>query len=329
MKLSDLVPLIAIFVAFHPCIVVAYETKSIDTPGSISKLKLNKTVGPESVEFDPSGLGPYTGVSNGRILKWQGNWTDFAYNSMYRDRDCVENRNESKCGRPLGLRFNDVTGNLYVADAYLGLLSVGPKGGLVDVLATEAEGVPFKFLNGLDVDQLTGDVYFTDSSDHIVRSDYLLVVLSNDTTGRLLKYNPQSKELTVLKSNLMFPNGVVVSHDKSHLLVCSTTLCQINKYWIRGPKTGTFELFVDLPGYPDNITRDPRGGYWVAMSNLKGGDLAGAAPEHPVAFRLDQDGNILEALNGGVTTYISEVHEKNGLLWIGSVSNPYVGICSA
>jgi sugar lactone lactonase YvrE len=41
---------------------------------------------------------------------------------------------------------------------------VPARGGLAEVVATEAGGVPFNFLNGLDVDQRTGDVYFTDSS---------------------------------------------------------------------------------------------------------------------------------------------------------------------
>ena len=71
---------------------------------------------------------------------------------------------ESVCGRPLGLQFHHKTGDLYVADAYLGLLRVPAHGGLAEVLATEAGGVPFNFLNGLDVDQNTGQVYFTDSS---------------------------------------------------------------------------------------------------------------------------------------------------------------------
>jgi len=53
------------------------------------------------------------------------------------------------CGRPLGLQFFAKTGDLYIADAYL----------------TQADGVPFHFVNGLDVDQATGDVYFTDSGD--------------------------------------------------------------------------------------------------------------------------------------------------------------------
>jgi Strictosidine synthase len=152
-----------------------------------------------------------------------------------------------------------------------------------------------------------------------------MVVLTKDTTGRLMKYNPRSKRLTVLKDHLAYPNGVTMSHDNSHLLVSLTTLCQIHKYWIRGPKAGKFELFVDLPGYPDNVTRDPRGGYWVAMNQLKMNNPDGNAQEHPVAFRLDQHGKILQALNGGLTTLISEVHERNGSLWIGSLINPYVG----
>jgi sugar lactone lactonase YvrE len=71
---------------------------------------------------------------------------------------------ESVCGRPLGLQFYHKSGDLYVADAYLGLLRVPARGGLAEVVATEAGGVPFNFLNGLDVDQNTGEVYFTDSS---------------------------------------------------------------------------------------------------------------------------------------------------------------------
>lgn len=60
---------------------------------------------------------------------------------------------EEMCGRPLGLQFNKVTTcDLYIADAYFGLLKVGPKGGVAKQLATTAEGVPFRFANDLDID---------------------------------------------------------------------------------------------------------------------------------------------------------------------------------
>lgn len=35
-------------------------------------LELSKVVGPESIAFDCHGEGPYTSVSDGRILKWHG-----------------------------------------------------------------------------------------------------------------------------------------------------------------------------------------------------------------------------------------------------------------
>lgn len=66
---------------------------------------------------------------------------------------------EHICGRPLGLRFNKRTEDLYIADAYMGLLVVGPNGGLATKIST-----PFYFTNGVDIDQGNGVVYFTESS---------------------------------------------------------------------------------------------------------------------------------------------------------------------
>ena len=68
--------------------------------------------------------------------------------------------------RPLGLKFDRRTCNLYIADAYFGLLVVGPYGGVAKQIATSvhAGGTPFKFLNALDIDDKTGAIYFSDSS---------------------------------------------------------------------------------------------------------------------------------------------------------------------
>eukprot|EP01018_Ginkgo_biloba_P038778 Gb_09097 [translate_table: standard] len=44
-------------------------------------------LGPESLAFDSQGRGPYTGVSDGRILRWDGSdvrWTEFAITSPNR-----------------------------------------------------------------------------------------------------------------------------------------------------------------------------------------------------------------------------------------------------
>lgn len=76
---------------------------------------------------------------------------------------------EDRCGRPLGLMFHGATGNLYIADAYFGLLVVGPTGGPATPLVSAAEGVPFRMTNAIDIDQRSGLVYFTDSSTRFQR----------------------------------------------------------------------------------------------------------------------------------------------------------------
>lgn len=70
---------------------------------------------------------------------------------------------EHICGRPLGLRFEKRTGELYIADGYFGILKVGPQGGLAEPVVTEVNGDPFKFCNDLDFDE-DGNLYFTVSS---------------------------------------------------------------------------------------------------------------------------------------------------------------------
>ena len=72
-------------------------------------------------------------------------------------------KNEPKCGRPLGLRFNGDTGDLYIADAYYGLLVVGPEGGIATPLSTHVEGRPILFANDLDIHK-NGSIFFTDTS---------------------------------------------------------------------------------------------------------------------------------------------------------------------
>lgn len=72
-------------------------------------------------------------------------------------------KDEHICGRPLGLRFDKKTGDLYIADAYFGIMKVGPEGGLATSLTNEVDGVPLRFTNDLDIDE-EGNVYFTDTS---------------------------------------------------------------------------------------------------------------------------------------------------------------------
>jgi sugar lactone lactonase YvrE len=201
--------------------------------------------GAESLAFDRRGQGPYAGVSDGRVLKWGGSargWTTFAYSTSYAHNPSCKasparpGDAEDVCGRPLGLQFNVRTGDLYIADAYHGLLRVGPAGGEAKVLAAKAEGGAFTFVNGVDVDQSTGDVYFTDSSTSYTRRHNTQILLNRDSSGRLMKYDARAKRVIVLQDALPYPNGVAVSADRTHVVVAHTGPCQLFRYWLKGPR---------------------------------------------------------------------------------------------
>lgn len=163
----------------------------------------------------------------------------------------------------------------------------------------------------------------------MVCSQYLLVVAMGDETGRLLRYDARRRRVTVLHSGLPYPNGVAVSDDGTHLVVAHTGLCELRCYWLRGPRAGMSETFAEVPGYPDNVRRDGAGGYWVALS--RGADSDDVAPT--VAVRVTAAGKkkgggaavVAEALAGFSFVTVSEVAERNGTLWIGSVDTPYAG----
>ncbi|KAJ0048879.1 hypothetical protein Pint_16361 [Pistacia integerrima] len=116
------------------------------------------------------------------------------------------------CGRPFGLALNR-TRYLFIADAYYSLLVAGPNGRLATQLAISAEGERFRFCNGLDIDQRTGLVYFTDTS--AVYDLRTITHVTGDSTGRLLRYDPKTNLVTVLLRNLTGPAGVAVSRDSS------------------------------------------------------------------------------------------------------------------
>ncbi|XP_058742213.1 protein STRICTOSIDINE SYNTHASE-LIKE 2-like [Vicia villosa] len=322
----------------------------------------NGAVGPESFAFDPHGEGPYTGVSNGRIIKWnrhENRWLNFAVTSSHRVDECggpykEHSKIENICGRPLGLCFNIASGQLYVADAYIGLVVIEPNGGTARKLISHAADYQhLAFPNGLDIDQHSGAVYFTTSSSKYERRNYVSLILSGDKSGRLIKYEPKTEQLTVLLNNLTFPNGVALSKDGNYILIAETTNCRILRYWLKSPKAGTLEVFANLPGFGDNIKRSPRGGFWVGINSKKDtfmkwiqsypwigkglvmlplditkiySYLVKVSGSSGMAIRLSDEGDVLEIVEddrSGNRMSISDAEERDGLLWVGSVDTPF------
>ncbi|MCK5134217.1 MAG: SMP-30/gluconolactonase/LRE family protein [Bacteroidales bacterium] len=167
---------------------------------------MGKINGPEEVAVDSQGH-VYGGTQDGKImcLLPDGKLETFA---------------ETK-GRPLGIQF-DKNENLIVCDAYKGLLSINRQG-KIKVLATSADGVPFKFTDALDISS-DGIIYFTDASSKYVQNEYLYDLLESKPHGRFLSYDPATGQIKILLKNLYFANGVALSQQEDFVLINETTV---------------------------------------------------------------------------------------------------------
>ncbi|CAM6120204.1 unnamed protein product [Calypogeia fissa] len=321
--------------------------------------------GPETLVWDLQGRGPYTGVADGRVIRWNeenGSWETFAYVSPYWTEELCTNQDSRKyqenlaleriCGRPLGIKFHPVSGALFIADAYFGLAMVGSEGGQADLFSNESEGVTHKFTNDLDIHE-DGAIYYTVSSLRRTRSECQILLMEGDNSGRLLKYDPETKNTTVLLHNLRYPNGVALSKDGNFLLIASTTNNRVWRYWLQGSKTGTLEDFADQPGYPDNVRSTEDGDFWVAIHSRRtnthvwlchhqriahfiypfqqtyetlGRFIAGKPT--PMAIKYDKFGVVIDVLEDRLQSshaqLLSNVQERDGKIWLSSVFTPLI-----
>ncbi|KAI9085687.1 hypothetical protein K1719_032293 [Acacia pycnantha] len=260
----------------------------------------------------------------------------------YRDRKLCDGstdlNKEPICGRPLGLKFDMKNCNLYIADAYFGLLMVGPRGGVAKQLAISAYngGAPFKFVNGLDIDDHTGVIYLSDSSTVYPLRQVQMISQNGDKIGRLLKYDPKTKKVEILLQGLAFANGVALNKDGSFLLVAEFSSRKINKFWLKGSKIYTSELFATVEKLPDNIKRDKNGDFWVGLNSNRtssgNANNKGSLGHDPVGVKFDEKGKtlvVLDGRGGPLLESVSEVEEHYGKLWIGSAYKPYVVVVKA
>lgn len=70
--------------------------------------------------------------------------------------------------------------------------------------------------------------------------------------GRLLRYDPKTRELDVLADGLWFANGVAVDKEETFIMISETFSSRALKYHLDGKRKGTLEVMADkFPGYPD------------------------------------------------------------------------------
>ena len=289
--------------------------------------------GPEEVIVDDDGY-LYTGYEDGRVVRLT---PDGELDEVLADTG----------GRPLGLVF-DQEGRLLVADGYQGLLRLDMEGHL-EVLATQAGGVPFRFTNNVDVAD-DGTVYFSDASSKFgpareARDD----VIEHGGHGRLLAHDPDSGDTRVLLDGLQFANGVAVAPDQQSVLVAETGRYTIMRYWLEGERAAASELFYEnLPGLPDNLTRNDEDTFWLALFAPRNEALdamsaypflrkmAFRLPEflqpqpapHAFVLGLDPDGQVRYNLqHKGRDSYhpITSATEHDGYLYLGSLTRESIG----
>lgn len=302
---------------------------------SIARLGEGQGVGPEDVAIDAEGR-IYAGMVDGRIVRLA---PDGSGGEVFADTG----------GRPLGLAF-DAAGNLIVADADKGLLSVAPDGAIA-VLATGAAGVPFRFTDDVDIGA-DGTIYFSDASAKFGYPDSIADVFEHRGNGRLLAYDPAKKTTRVLLDGLYFANGVAVSPDQSFVLVAETSSYRIMRYWLKGGKAGTAEIFIDnLPGFPDGISSNGRGMFWLAIFAPRNPTADAMAPfpflrkivwrlpdalkpkpeRYTIVLGLDGNGRVVHNLQDPDGRYapVTSVEQHGAVLYLGSLTEPAIGRIAA
>jgi sugar lactone lactonase YvrE len=295
---------------------------------AIERIAPNIGKGPEAIAFDAQGR-VYTGFDDGRLARFEPDGSGYTLLA-------------NTGGRPLGLAVHP-DGSVIVCDAQKGLLKIDAAGAIT-VLSATAESIPFRFADDLSVTQDGAKVYFTDASSKFGYGHSTDDIIEHAGHGRFLVYDFNTGKTDVLLKGMQFANGVALGPDEAYALVNETGNYRIVRYWLKGEKAGTSDIFADnLPGFPDNITFNGSGRFWVAIYAPRTPIADGLAPYpylrkmvmralhflpppvKPQAFALafDPDGKLVANLQyDGKDAYfpITSVREHpNGFLYFGSL----------
>jgi len=176
-------------------------------------------------------------------------------------------------GAALGLIF-DHEGNLIVADANKGLLSIAPNGSIT-TLSTEAEGTPFRCRTIWTWPPTASSI------SRMRRASFRWSTLprissSIRVTDACSPTNRKPKLRGLALKNLCFANGVAVSPDQSFVLVVETGKYRIHRVWLNGPKRGSRKSLSTIYRVFPMAFFKRQGQVWLAL----------VTPRDPVLDRL-------------------------------------------
>lgn len=298
--------------------------------------------GPEDVILDRDG-NLYCGTRQGTILRME---------PPHYDKATVLAKIG---GRPLGLAF-DATGNIVTCVAGMGLFRVSLAGD-VTLLTDQTNRSLFSIQDDTSIpmaDDLDiapdGTIYFTDATKRFDMESWGLDLLEGRPNGRLIRFDPKTGKTRTVCDNLLFPNGVCVTHDGKYLLVASTWACSILAFDLADMAAGPRILIDGLPGYPDNINRASNGGYWVALAGMRNPIMDKVMQFPGLRRRMTRQvpptnwlfgnlniGGVLKINASGAITdafwdkpdgplyMITSMREHKGALFLGGVTNDKIG----
>ncbi len=304
---------------------------------------LDQVEGPEDVILDRHDR-LYGSTRDGNIIRFSG--------PNFEQRDVFAHIG----GRPLGMQF-DQEENLIVAVAGMGVYGVKPDGTLFKV-TDETNRTWYKLnddsrlrmADDLDIAP-DGKIYFSDCTTRYEMTTNSLDIMEGRPNGRLVVYDPASRKTRTVINHFYFPNGICVSHDGKSVLIASTSLCQVFRYWLEGPRKGELEVILDkLPGNCDNINRASDGNYWLALVGIRTPvfDLAMKKPgfrlrmvkqvptdewlapglNHGCVLKFTESGEVLESYwdpTGISHSTLTSMREHKGYLYLGGLENNRIG----
>ncbi|MCX7304905.1 MAG: SMP-30/gluconolactonase/LRE family protein [Hyphomicrobiales bacterium] len=309
----------------------------------VEAIGLNRIDGPEDVILDGDD-NIYVGNRTGDIVRFLA--PDYTTQEVFAHVG----------GRPLGMAFAK-DGSLLVCIGGMGLYRITRDREIVK-LTDETNRSWFsviddsrlKLADDLDIAP-DGRVFFSEATIRYEMHEWPVDCLESRGNGRIICHDPNTGTTRTVIKNLLFPNGICMTHDGQSFLFAETWACRVSRYWFDGSKKGTVEAVIpDLPGYPDNINRASDGTYWLALVGIRTPSLDLAlkmpgfrrrmarrvAPDEWLypnintgcVVRFDEGGRIIETLwdfGGENHPMITSMREHRGHLYIGGILNNRVG----
>lgn len=273
-----------------------------------------REVGPEHIAIGPDGK-LYAAMSSGNLLRME---LDGSRQEVFANTG----------GRVLGFAF-DAGGRMIAADALKGLLAIGPDARVTVLTDRVTAGDAIRYADAVVV-AADSTIYFTDASTRFAPSDWggtyeasVLDIIEQSASGRVLAYDPATRQTRVVAHGFSFANGIALGADGHTLFVNETGRYRLWKVDgkarnidVRSESAQSKVLLENLPGYPDNLMRGRDGRIWVGLFKPRN-PAADSLAERPFlrkvllrlprfllplgssyghVFAIDEDGNVTEDL---------------------------------